>query len=523
MLKIITTVGTSLFLNLDDEFDAGIKATWRSLQKEPGDRWEEKGGNDHDGEDSEIGSIRSFCSQPGFQALFSDSECSAETATLEKIIDETTCGEAYEVYLLCTDTVLSRLAAELLAVYSPILKHKTRVIDSDGKPLDIPEGKVVKKVSIEDAQVLRIQGLTHLVAEIQAIWRLQFNCRNSDAPDALIINASGGYKGIIPFLTLIAQLYDIPMYYKYKEDDGDRNNSSHVLHPLIKIDSVPFGFNRELIYEIAPYLEQGRIENASQDPRIKEIIDEMHVMHLLDEEAKLTDVGLMLKAFYDGAGIEMIEEVDRNTPAGKYRSDAASALTEFKFFEWRSMIPYASKGRQYALASRSSGNKHNLQLKKHKVLFNSQIDIVMESVDGDGYVLGEIKYAYWVGYELAKKHKTAENPHATDDDIRKTAQNADKLIKQIRTRLQECDHSLPNEFHIYAYSVLPMDENDKERLIKRIKKIDQAFRDKPEYADIRLKAFYGSLGADAKKMANTSVDDFNSKIKEIYSSEQQVQ
>ena len=514
MLRIITTVGASLFNNLPNNISVKVKGPWQVLRKkDSGDKDILIDGNTYN-INPQIKQIRQeWLQQQKLQEIIRYAECSAETATLEKINRETECKENYEVFLLCTETYLSRLAAELLATYNPLLKGKTRIINGDGRPVDVSEGKVIPKLSIHDAQDLKAVGLANLVAEIQAIWRLQFDC-TSKKDHTFVINASGGYKGIIPFLTLIGQLYDIPMYYKYQEENEENQQQ------LIKVDALPFGFNRELVYEIAPYLDQKRVKNERSDPHINGIIKEMEKMKLIDErDDMLTDVGMVLKAFYEGAKVAMIEEVDRHTPAGKYRSSAAANLAEFKFFEWRSMVPYESNGREYALVSRSSGNNYNLQLKKHEEKFLQQIDIAMESVNGDGFILGEVKYAYWIGNELAQKHKARENPHANEQEVRKAAQGIDGILNQIINRLGECD-KLPDEFHIYTYSALPMSENDQTLLVNRINKIDQAFRNRDErYSNLILKAFYCPVGTNPKTITDTSVDEINAKTEQIYFSE----
>jgi|GEM_PF-1715559 len=528
MLRIITTVGVSLFSNLDNTFDVCIREILSSLKKEMGYKWEVYGGNDTEGADSDIASIRAFCAKTGFQSHFSDAECSAETSTLEEIIKETGCGDDYEVYLLCTDTVLSRLAAELLATYNPLLQGKTYIINRDGISVGVSGGKVIPKLSIHDAKDLKTVGLANLIAEIQAIWRLRFDCAGYTS-HSFVINASGGYKGIIPFLTLIAQLYDISMYYKYQEENEktreqykkkERDYEKKQKH-LIKIDALPIGYDWELIYEVGEYLCEEKINDDSKDDDKKKVIlkelEKMNCVERIDRHYTLTDVGAMLRAFYEGAKVAMIEEVDRYTPAGAIRTTAAANLAEFKFFEWRAMTSYKSHDKMYPLVSRSSGSD-KLRLKNHQELFDSQIDIAMESVDGKGFILGEVKYAYWIENELALKHKELENPHAYKHDVRRTAQGiGDKILHQILKRLGECE-SLPDEFHVYAYSAFPMNEDDQKVLVVRINRIDQELKRNERYSNVILRVFYCPIGANPKTIADFSLDEIN-KTKLIYSSE----
>ena len=506
MMKIITTVGASLFSNLDQKFDACIKAILSSLKEEPASKWELYGGNDSEASDSDIPALRAFCRRGNFQSHFTDSECSAETATLEKILDETGVKHDYEVYLLCTDTILSRLASELLATYSPLLQGKTKVINDAGKPENVAQGVVVYALSVDDAKGLKTSGLANFVKEIQKVWRSQYD---GTSTHSVVLNASGGYKGIIPFLTLIAQLFGFPIYYKY-QDEGEKTRRH-----LISIDALPFGYNWELIYELSPYLTSKWIKEA-KDPRKKDILEILEKEKLVDR-GDLTDVGAMLRAFYDGVSLAEIKEVDRLTPDGKERSSCSSLLAEFKFYEWRSHITYKYNGKPYPIVSRSSG-KGQLELKKHNIMFSEQIDVVMENDEGSGFVVGEVKYAFWLAPELARAHKALETPRAVIDKVNQEAQGAVKIASQIERRLKECGTNLPDEFHVYAYSVLPLSEKDFASLVEYIKKLDGKIRE--NYAEgPLLKAFYGAFGAKPRSIANMPAKDFDNAMSLIYSSE----
>jgi len=520
MLKIITTVGTSLFLNLDDEFDAGIKATWRSLQQEPGDRWEERGGNDHDGSDSDIGSIRSFCAQPEFRARFSDLECSAETATLEKIIDETACGGAYEVYLLCTDTVLSRLAAEMLAVYSPILQGKTKIIRGDGEVKDETKGKVINGLSIFNAKRFKTEGLKNLVGEIRRIWKTQFD--GESGKHRIILNASGGYKGVLPFLTIISQLYEFPIFYKYQDDEND------ITQELIKIDPIPFGFDWGLIYEVAPYLDQEWIDLARKEENKKErepsfevvVFREMKMigdngLNLINRgNNRITDIGLMLRAFYEGIAIKDLNEADRSAPEDRRRSKTSSAIMELIFNDWRRQFSYQAKEKIYSNVLRSTG--HEILRINDRVEFRSQMDIVMQTDDCSGFVIGEVKYAYKISKELISHHLRQEQQYASDEAIKAKADEFKEIESQFEERLRDCSDQKPDEFHIYTFSAIPLSDSQRKMLINSIDAIHKSLFEKTQ---IPVKAFYADVGSNPEAIATISLSSFNERIQQIYPTE----
>jgi len=521
MLKIITTVGTSLFQNLEDDFDPNTKENWRSLDQEPAVVWEKERGNDHDSLDSVLGSIRSICSQPNFLARFSDPECAAETATLDKIIDETACGDAYEVYLLCTDTALSCLAAELLARYSPFLQGKTQIILEDGLLKNVSEGKPIKGLSISKAKIFKTEGLKNLVKEIRKIWKTKLD-GNSATKNKIILNASGGYKGILPFLTLISQFYEFPICYKYQDDDD-------LIQELIKIDPIPFGFDWSLIYEIAPYLDQEWIKSAGKELSKKKndlslessVLKEIKMigkngLHLMNKNNnnQITDIGLMLRAFYEGIDIDDANEVHKSTPEDSYRSKTNSAIMELIFNEWRHQFPYQEGDKIYSEVFRSSENEH-LRL-NNKTEFKSQIDIVLQTKDLSGFVIGEVKYAYKIGKELITHHRRQEQLYASDEAIEVTVDKYKGIESQFEKRLEDCIEQKPDEFHIYTFSAIPLNETQRKMLINSIDAIHKSLFRKTQ---IPVKAFYADVGSNPEAIATISLSSFNERIQQIYPTE----
>ena len=127
MLRITTTVGASLFNNLPNNISVRVKGPWKVLRKrDSGDKDILIDDNTYNF-NSQVKQIRQeWLQQQKLQEIIRYAECSAETATLEKINKEAECKENYEVFLLSTETYLSRLAAELLATYNPLLKGKTK-------------------------------------------------------------------------------------------------------------------------------------------------------------------------------------------------------------------------------------------------------------------------------------------------------------------------------------------------------------------------------------------------------------
>jgi CRISPR/Cas system-associated protein Csm6 len=479
MKIIITTVGTSLFTNylytectLSNYDELKIKTDYKC-------------------DESKLNKIRR---DKNFQNYIKNNVCSAETTTLENIISELKEGEDYKVYLLCTDTCLSILAAEMLAKHNQLLKSKTYIIDEYGSPKQKQEGIVIQSLSITDPKKFKTDGLTHLVTEIRKIWNTKFDGHNTNQ---VVINASGGYKGIIPFLTLIAQLYELPVYYKY-QDEQDNNGNLVAKYELIKIDALPFGFDWEMIYEIGPYLNESWIEEAKKAASSNQVVLKRLKKYSLIDKAtnRITEIGMMIRAFYEGVDISQMEEVEQHTPQGGNRSRISSSLSEFKCMEWRMKIPYETNSKTYSVVSRSSDNE-KLRL-KNGVVFNCQIDIALEAEDKSGFILGEVKYAYKLSKKLARQHQEMKLPYASHNKINEEAEKLLGINKQIEDRLNECNDKFPDEFHVYAYTALPLSQQQEKILSESIKSVNAELRNK--YAKLILKLFYGDIGIEPKEI-----------------------
>lgn len=93
------------------------------------------------------------------------------------------------------------------------------------------------------------------------------------------INITAGYKGTIPYLTIVAQLLHIPLQYVYECSDA-----------LITIPPLPVGLDTPVIDEYAYYLFPGRLQQAGLD-----VQKAMKNLSLIDSTPDNT--GYLLTAF----------------------------------------------------------------------------------------------------------------------------------------------------------------------------------------------------------------------------------
>jgi len=142
---------------------------------------------------------------------------SAEIKSLLKIKEEV--DEAIKVYLISTDTISSKLASEII---------KGTLNNYNGILFD-ENIHVIKGLRVDNFEDFEQRGFPGLIEAIKDIME-------SNKKNEIIFNISGGYKAIVPLLTIIGQLYNIPLYYIY-EDTNE----------LIEIPQMPVDYDFSMI------------------------------------------------------------------------------------------------------------------------------------------------------------------------------------------------------------------------------------------------------------------------------------
>jgi len=219
MKKVITMVGTSLFENYlknESHKSQNFKNAYNFFK----DNKIRADGLDRE-KDRRKAIEKSFTEN----YFKNNPNASAEIKSLVKLREEL--KEDFEVYLLYSDTALSRLAAEIL---------KTAIYD---KPQEDSE-----RVKIEKIEGLQIwdrrefnKGMVNLINTIYNIAQEYWN--------NIIINITGGYKATIPYLAILAQVNRCPIYYIFEDTDA-----------LIKIPYIPIDINWELFEKYWQYFDK---------------------------------------------------------------------------------------------------------------------------------------------------------------------------------------------------------------------------------------------------------------------------
>lgn len=229
ILRVFTTVGVSLFENYRRKHRSkDIDKTYKALKDTRNRDWE--------GNQSRIERLRTTLSR---WVNGNDNAC-AEIKSVIKIVkrEKSNCC----VHLLASDTIISRLAAE-------IIEDELHERQIDGFTVEAhfdPDKDVIKDLQVGDRKLFEKEGLVNLVEYL-----------NLGYFEDVIFNITGGYKGVIPYLSLMAMVNSVPLYYIFEDTDE-----------LIKIPQVPVDINWGMFEKYAYVLE--RLEEGIMDwPQFK--------------------------------------------------------------------------------------------------------------------------------------------------------------------------------------------------------------------------------------------------------------
>lgn len=374
MSCIITTVGASLFTNYleDPEEPEFIKADYKSIKDSLHREWGHKDAR-----------IRSIKDNPKFRSWISRNlnDSCAEIASLYKIIKHLL-EDNIKIRLLATDTVPSRLAAEL--IMEQTIPHP---VTGEEIPVDFyPNRDVIPGLRVDDAKVFQKDGLHNFIRRFIGLNK-QYG--------PLILNITGGYKGLIPYLTLIGQIHKVPVMYKFEDSDA-----------LITIPQLPINFDWELAVE---YGDQLRDINEINEYDKSALIDK----NILKCNGELAPLGMILKDY--AKTVDIKDFLNENL-----RGDCA----EFRWFEYY-VSEYPDR-----MVRRSVGNGE-----QHiaGITIQKEIDVIVE---GDGQII-----------------------IAESKPCRYIHDYGDKLFTQIDQLLQEVKHNELDihEYHLCLYSAGAVD------------------------------------------------------------------
>lgn len=257
MKTIITTVGTSIFTNyLEKKQD--IKDKIEDLKMLPYSNWKD---NIHD-----INSVRKSVGEWAKD----NEDSSAEIKSLLKINE--TIDEDIEVRLLATDTILSVLAAEIIRNLK-ISQNRIKIIFNQ-------KNDIIKSLQVTDKIKFEKDGVVNFVDSIHKIIQSSYF-------ENVILNITGGYKALIPYMTIIGQINNISIYYIFENTNE-----------LIKIPQAPISINWEMFEKYSKILNDldSGIDNWEAYKRKNNISDDFS--ECIWEEDNLAELNAIGKIFW---------------------------------------------------------------------------------------------------------------------------------------------------------------------------------------------------------------------------------
>lgn len=303
-IKLITPVGTSLFENyLNREIN---KKGFESKAKNAHDRlkeasirferyrselqqWQQKLQASKNGEVSgrdngDIDNLGYFTYK--HWAFVELEKASAEIASILAIKRKKYPDKTIEVYLLATDSVLSPLAAILIKqrfqekpIEGITVHFELGYCDGNQREHD-----VIKELQVEHEHQFREIGLKNLLERLYKITQGSFK--------DVALNMTGGYKALVPYLTLVGQLEGRPLFYIF--ETLTKNHASE----LIEIPRLPVQFDWGLAERYYPYLDDLTLPQSDH-----EIKKELEQWQLIGSKTNgicyLTALGKIYKAFID--------------------------------------------------------------------------------------------------------------------------------------------------------------------------------------------------------------------------------
>ena len=240
MKKVITTVGTSIFSNYRNEND-DKKLNYNYLENNYSE-------NNEDRNQKIIATINKWINN-----VSDESKISAEIKSLLKLKNQEK-GDL-EVYLITTDTVASNLAAEIIKSFF-----------ANNDKIMIAEIIKIKNLQVKDFKRFE-KGEDNLIRTIADLMDsfvkdIKEEKQKKELRKNVIFNITGGYKGIIPLMTILAQLYECKIFYIFEESND-----------MISIPRIPINFDpilTESLYIDLWFLKENKSYNLTNEPELKE-------------------------------------------------------------------------------------------------------------------------------------------------------------------------------------------------------------------------------------------------------------
>lgn len=344
-MNIITTVGTSLFTNILEK-SYGVRniksfdSNYKRLRRKKFSDWE-----DNEDEIEEI--------EEAFEKVLEEEEqkVSAELDCIEKIRKQLLKeGEKCTVSLIATDTILSPLAAYFIKKWYEKFYSDTVSVNYENN-ITASAG-IVEYLSVTaDGSDFSDKGFPALVHKFE---KLKEEHKHN------VLNITGGYKALIPLVTLYAQINEIDLYYTYEDSDV-----------LIDLPKMPIQFDWKMAEVFYPFLNDPRLLK-NPDPKNKRAIEKL--IFDLKSKYRLLKGGNNLKRTVIGEIYKQYIEANMTSAKSVF-----GFIMEYKLYEYFSNHSYED---QFIYVERSFKDK-NFCKRPEDHTKGIEIDLVLDYEDPD--------------------------------------------------------------------------------------------------------------------------------------------
>ena len=372
-MKVITTVGTSIFENNNIDFS--------EIKNQSFSEW-----NKHD---DEIKMIKNSIKKLD----------SAEISSIEKLKDK---YSDLKIILLASDTLESVLASEIIREY---LKEKNIYVEFDRSYAS----SVIKDLRIDGDFEQGVENLIHKIIGIHKVNDKKYDFSNT------VFNITGGFKVIIIYLSLIAQVTSSEILYMFEESNV-----------LLNIPIYPISFDDRIADLYLPYLNKHILNNIKQDSEVLNKLDGLKFIKKENENYKLTELGNFFKILMN------------------YKSTYFGDLIEyllFSYFAHKNSYKTIEQGKKYSINDKTGDfdiyieRDNEIEIKEIKSI--GQID---KFIDKQAQ-----KYIEWLKQNFNKKKKLTLLLYLVEENLLELFK--DKL-QQLEKKLVDVDIELNIEYLI---------------------------------------------------------------------------
>lgn len=250
------------------------------------------------------------------------------------------------IHLLATDTADGRACAELLA---------SSLASTFSLPATAIKIHQIKGLQVRDSLLLRSSGIHNLIDTCTRILKDPQVHYSSDT----IINPTGGFKGIVPFLTVLGMIFRTPCVYIFEFSDS-----------LIHLPPLPVTFDIDLFSRALPALDLADKQSGIPEDLFFQSIQDFQpherelFQSLVEPYENLLLPSPLVRVFQEISHSESHEIRIHSSVQKKFDSASPLAKAEITAFLaraahplWRSANTHPFSSSQLSVFGRSRGNR----------------------------------------------------------------------------------------------------------------------------------------------------------------------